>query len=63
MFVIIIRVAVLHYPQMVADGDAGSHYQKTAREILAGGAAHGIDRLPRDKHGNDGGFARAGGEF
>ena len=37
--------------------------QKAAREVLAAGSAHRIDRLPGDEHRHDGGLARAGGQL
>ena len=39
------------------------HDEKAAREVLAAGAAHRVDRLPRDEHGHDGRLAGAGGEL
>ena len=35
----------------------GVHDEKAAREMLAAWAAHGVDRLPGDQHGHDGGLA------
>ncbi len=37
--------------------------QEAAGEVLAAGAAHGVDRLPGDEHRHHGGLARAGGEL
>ena len=47
----------------VADGDTGCADQETTREHFATGAADGIDGLPGNEHGNDGGPADASGEF
>ena len=41
----------------------GRDDQEAAGELLAGGAAHGVDRLPGDQHRHDGGLAGAGGEL
>jgi hypothetical protein len=42
---------------------AGRANEKTARKGFAGGTSDGIDGLPRDEHGDDGGFACASREF
>ncbi len=47
----------------VADGEAGRDDQKAAGEFRAAGAANGIDGLPGNEHGHDGGLAGSGGEF
>ena len=41
----------------------GATTRKPRVKCLAAGAAHGVDRLPRDEHGHDGGLARAGGQL
>ena len=41
----------------------GVQIKKAAREEFAAGAADGVDGLPGDEHGDDGGFAGAGGEL
>jgi hypothetical protein len=41
----------------------GVHDEKAAGEMFAAGAADGVDGLPGDEHGHDGGFARAGGQL
>jgi hypothetical protein len=39
------------------------HDEKAARELLAGRVAHGIDGLPGDQHGHDGGLASTRGQL
>ena len=49
--------------QAILDGQARRDDEESARELLAVGAVHGVDGLPRDEHGHDRGLARAGGEL
>jgi hypothetical protein len=41
----------------------GATTRKPRVNFFAVGAPHGVDRLPRDQHGHDGGLARAGGQL
>ena len=61
--VVAVGVVRLENAQPVLDGQAGRDDEKAAREVLAAGAAHGVDRLPRDEHRHDGGLAGAGGQL
>jgi hypothetical protein len=63
VFVVTVGVVGLQDAQTVLDGQAGGADQKTAREVLAGGAAHRIDGLPGNDHGHDRGLAGAGGKL
>ena len=63
VFVVIVRVAGQDDPEAVADGDARGADEETAGEGLAAGAADGVEGLPGDEHGDDGGLAGAGGEL
>ena len=63
VLVIIVRVAWQEDTQAITNGDAGSAYQEAAGEGLARGAADSVHGLPGNKHGDDGGFAGAGGEL
>jgi hypothetical protein len=49
--------------QAVFDGEAGRDDEEASGEALALGMADGVDGLPGDDHGHDGGFPGAGGEF
>ena len=61
--VVAVRVVGLEDAKPVFDGDAGGDDQEAPCEASAAGAAHRIDRLPRDDHGHDRGLAGAGGEL
>ena len=61
--VVAVGVVRLENAQAVLDGQPGRDDQKAARELLAAGPAHGVDGLPGDQHGHDGGLAGAGGEL
>ena len=61
--VVAVGIVRLQHAQAVLDREAGRDDQKAAREVLAAGPAHGVDRLPGDQHGHDGRLARAGGEL
>jgi len=53
----------LENAQAVPDREAWRDHEKTAGKPLAAWPADGIDRLPGDQHGHDGGLPGAGGEF
>ena len=61
--VIAVRIVGLEHAEAVLDRDAGSDDQETAGEAAAVGAADGVDRLPSDEHGHDGGLAGPGSEL
>ena len=61
--VVAIRVMGLEHAQAIADGQTGCDDQETARERLAVGPTHRIDRVPGHQHGHDGGLASASGQF
>jgi len=54
-----------HYQQLQTAPGPRKHRSpcRPAGEMFAGRAADGVDGLPRDEHGHDGGLARSGGEF
>ena len=61
--VIAVGVAGLKNPQAVPDGDPGGDDEKAARKLPGAPAADGVDGLPGDQHGHDGGLASPGGEL
>ena len=61
--VVAVGVVGLEDAEAVFDGDAGGDDEEAAGEAVAAGASDGVDRLPGDEHGHDGGFAGAGGEL
>jgi len=61
--VVAVRVVGLEHAQAVANGQAGSHDQESACELLAIGPAHRIDGLPGDQHCHYGGFACTRGKL
>ena len=61
--VVAIRVFGLEHAQPVFDRDAWSHYQETPSEAPAVRVPDGVDGLPCDDHGHDGGLAGAGGQL
>ena len=61
--IVAVRIVGLKDAQAVTDRQAGRHDQKSAGELFAVWPAHGIDGLPGNQHGHDGGLARAGGQF
>ena len=61
--VIAVGVAGLEDPQAVPDGDPGGDDEKAARKLLGAPSAYGVDGLPGDQHGHDGGLASPGGEL
>jgi hypothetical protein len=63
VLVVALGIVGQQHAQSVADCDAGGNDQKPVRELAAVRMSCGIDRLPGDQHGHNGGFARARGEF
>jgi hypothetical protein len=61
--VIAVWIVGLEDSQAIFDGQAGRDNQEATGEVFAVGAADGVDRLPGDEHGHDGGFAGTGGEL
>ncbi len=61
--VVAVGIVGLEHAQAVFDGEAGRDDEKAAGEVLAAGAADGVDRLPGDQHRHDGGLAGAGGQL
>ena len=61
--VVAVGIVRLEDAQPVLDRQARRDDQKAAREMLAAGPAHGVDRLPGDQHRHDGGLAGAGGQL
>ena len=49
--------------EAILDGDAGGDDEEAFGKEFRGRVAGGVDRLPCDDHGHDGGLARAGGEL
>ena len=58
-----VRVVGLQDAEPVPDRNPGRDDEEAAGELLAVGAAKGVDRLPGDDHRHDGGLARAGREL
>ncbi len=58
-----VRLIGMEYLEAVLDGEAGGDDEEAAGEGFAPGMADGVDGLPGDEHGHDGGFAGSGGEF
>ena len=56
--VVAVGVAGLEDPQTVLHGKAWRDDENAAREHLAAGPPHGVDRLPGDQHGHHRGLAR-----
>lgn len=63
VLVIAVRIVRLEHLEAVLDSEARGDNEESAGEGLAAGTAHGLDRLPGDEHGHDGGLARTGGEL
>ena len=61
--VVAVRVVWFQDPQPITDRQSRGDDQKAACKLLAALVAHGVDRLPRDNHGHDGGLAGASREF
>ena len=61
--VVAVGVVRLEHAQTVLDGEARGDDEKAAGEVLAAGAADGVDRLPGDQHRHDGRLAGAGGQL
>src|SRR5450631_2500477 len=63
VLIVAVRVIRLEHAESVFDGQTGGNDEEATGEILAAGTADGVDCLPGDKHGHDGGFACAGGQL
>ena len=61
--VIAVGVVGFQNAQPVLDGDAGGDDQEASAEPASVGMADGVDGVPGDEHGHDGGFAAAGRHF
>jgi hypothetical protein len=61
--IVAVGVVRLEHTQAVLDGEPRCDDEKAPGEMLAAGAAGGIDGLPRDEHRHYGGLARTGGEL
>ena len=61
----IIRIGVVGFenPQSVTDGDARRDNEKTLGESFSERISDGIQCLPCNEHGHDGGFSCTGGQF
>lgn len=61
--VITVGIVGLQYAQPILDREARRADQEAARELPAGRATHGVDRLPGNQHGHHGRLARASGQL